>query len=207
MAIKEQVTLEPLCKENATITDIMMNEFIDRLQRAKANNQTLPPWDTLIPKQIYKTINVKLFGAGKSQLNEGSFTENITNLRSLYTKEGEKKSSQSPEEAISQYINDLIRFFKEFKYPITEDATDKYMSYVQKTLTQYAMPWVIDYEILDEEQSRPFVEAIFKFYREKQVNFKFFGILNAYLSGNTECISEWEKVWYIGNKQCTVQNN
>ena len=62
----------------------------------------------------------------------------------------------------------------EFKYPMTEEAIDAYSTYVQKTLTGYGIPGSRDLDEIDEEQSRPFIEAIMKFYKEKAVNFKFF---------------------------------
>ena len=51
----------------------------------------------------------------KPQLLDGTFDENINNLKALYTKESEKKPSMTPEEALNRYLNDLIKFFKEFK--------------------------------------------------------------------------------------------
>ena len=184
MAIKEQITLEPLCKENVTVTGQMVAEFIDRLQRAKANKQAIPSWKTLIPKQVYSTINLKLHSKGKTLLHDGSFEENVANLRALYPQIGDKKlSSLTPEEAMNAFINDLIRYFKEFKYPMTEEAIDAYSTYVQKTWTGYGIPGGRDLDEIDEEQSRPFIEAIMKFYKEKAVNFKFFGILHQYLLG------------------------
>ena len=166
------------------MTGQMVAEFIDRLQRAKANKQAIPSWKTLIPKQVYSTINLKLHSKGKTLLHDGSFEENVANLRTLYPQIGDKKlSSLTPEEAMNAFINDLIRYFKEFKYPMTEEAIDAYSTYVQKTWTGYGIQGSRDLDEIDEEQSRPFIEAIMKFYKEKAVNFKFFGILHQYLLG------------------------
>ena len=80
MAIKEQILLEPLCKEGATVTEQLMTDFIDRLQRAVANMQPLPKWQSLIPGNVFNSINVKLHGMRKPQLLAGTFDENINNL-------------------------------------------------------------------------------------------------------------------------------
>ena len=51
----------------------------------------------------------------KKQLHEGSFKENITNLRGIYATETERKSSRNPEVDLNNYLLDLVKFFKEFK--------------------------------------------------------------------------------------------
>ena len=183
MAIKEQILLEPLCREGATVTEQNMTDFIDRLQRAVANMQPIPQWSALIPGNVFNAINVKLHGMRKPQLSDGTFIENINNLKALYTKESEKKNLMTPEEALARYLNDLIKFFKEFKYPIILNVTDLYMEFVQKTLTRYGIPGYPDYFAIDERKSKPFLVAIMKFYQEKQVNYQFYGILYSYLMG------------------------
>ena len=183
VAIKEQVALEPLCKEDATVNSKMVTDFIDRLQRATVNGQTIPDWSSLIPTHIYNSINVKLYGMNKKQLNEGSFKENITNLRAIYSAETERKSSRNPEVDLNNYLLDLVKFFKEFKYPITQNVTDTYMEYVQKTLVLYGIPGYQDFSQLDEVKSKPFIDEIFKFYRNQQVHYQFFGTLNSYMLG------------------------
>jgi type IV secretory pathway VirB6-like protein len=102
----------------------------------------------------------------------------------LYPSTGDRKAAaHSPEEAMHAYINDLIRYFKEFKYPITEEAIDAYSTYVMKALAGYGIPGSLEVETITAEQSRPFIDAIMKFYKDKSVNFKFFGLLHQYLLG------------------------
>ena len=183
--IREPVIIPELCKDGETVTAEMMITFLDALKRAIANDQEIKKdLSTLIPQTTYYTLNKKLTAAGKKDmLTAATLDETMLNLRNLYNVGYRIDSAAAPTTVLSYYLSDLASYFKTiFRYPLDGSAIDQFSAYANATLKSKGIQGRSDVQAITEEESKPFITSMLKYYKDKAERNRFFGLVNLYMT-------------------------